>query len=620
MNELQFSDGPAPLDGAPVASPAGDAGDDLAPATVIGSLQGTCDPLTGSGCGEGRTCRFDREAGAPVCRPAPAVARQPYAACLQDDECPTSFLCEAGVCSKLCASVSDCGWPSARCLDAAGGQLRRCSRSCDLASAVLPRAGLQACGEGTRCDFVSEVGAVGYSDCFAATGSSFDGAPCALHADCPADFRCEGQRCAAACAVGGACSGGLQCAGSVDELAGQRVGACCALPAGQQCDLLTSCGCGSGSTCSLGEAGAVACRVLPAQPKAPYASCNAHAECPARYSCIGGACKLHCQVTADCGAEGTLCVPATFGDVAIAGVSFCLRGCDVVSPREPAAGARACGEGATCVDATVELGATDCSNAGSGVQGASCQLEADCAPGFDCFLGACERWCASGGSECGLGLVCSGIYDVGGRELGSCCAPPLEQACDWVTDCGCGAGETCAAEASTVRSCRAVSAAPSEPYGSCATDAECPRFHHCFAGNCMQRCTSAAECATGTQCLVFDEADPDAGICSRNCDMLSPSAPAPGFQACGAGLRCLDFEGPEGATTVCLSAGSVGAGGLCGETSDCGLGLDCDDGLCLPLCEMSGSGCADGAVCSSRALATSPVGGRTIGVCRASEE
>lgn len=615
VNELQFREQPG--DGI-VLEGSADAGTDVSP-TVTGSLQGPCNALTGAGCAAGAACRFLRETGAPGCQRLPVAPLAPYAACRQDAECPAAFLCEAGVCSKPCESAADCGWPNARCLASTDGQFRRCSRSCDLVTAHAPRAGLQACGEGTRCDFVPEPGAAGYTDCSAAAGSSFDGAECSVHADCPSDFRCESERCAAACGADGACAGGLRCGGSVAELAGQRVGACCSIPAGQPCDLLTGCGCAPGSTCSLDGAGAVVCRVLPAEPRAAYASCEQHAECPARYSCIGGACKLHCDTLADCGAEGTQCVAVTFESAPLPGVSFCARGCDVLSPQAPAAGLLACGAGASCIDVTAELGGTDCSAAGAGTQGAQCELARDCASGFGCFQGSCARWCTPGGTECGLGLSCGGAYDTSGRTLGSCCTPPLEQACHWLTDCGCGAGETCSVDAGAQRFCRAVSDTPVAAYSACDADAQCPRYHQCAFGVCMQRCETSADCAGDSMCLVLNEADPGTGICSRHCDMLSPSAPAPGFQPCGPGLRCLDFDGPEGATTACIFSGTVLAGGACTGTADCGEGLDCEAGLCLPLCELGAAACAPGFACSPRALATAPVGGRGIGVCSPEE-
>ncbi len=616
VNDLQFVERP----GMASTGGAADAGADAAPSIVIGSLQGRCNALSGSGCAdEGQTCRFQRETGEPGCVPAPRSPVVPYAACRGDDECPAAYLCEAGVCSQLCESAADCGWPGARCVASTGQGPGRCTRSCDLVGARAPRAGLQACGEGARCDFVPEPGGAGYSDCFAAAGSAFDGAPCSAHADCPPDFRCDGQRCAAACGSDAACPDGLRCGGSSEELAGQRVGACCSIPEGQACDLLSGCGCAAGATCSLDPSGAVACRSLPAQPRAPYDSCAQHAECPARHSCIGGACKLHCNELADCGAEGAACAPASFAGAPLPGVSFCARGCDVLSPQAPGAGLRACGAGATCIDSALELGATDCIAAGNGAQGASCTLESDCAPGFDCVLGRCERWCTPDGSECGLGLSCGGVYDVSGRALGSCCTPPLDRACHWLSDCGCGEGETCSVDDGAVRSCRAVSAQPVPPYFACDAGTQCPQFHHCAFGVCMLRCETSVSCAAGTQCLVLNEDDPETGICSRNCDMLSPGAPAPGFLPCGPGLRCLDFDGPEGATTACIFSGPVAAGGGCAGTGDCGAGLDCEAGLCLPLCELGADDCAAGTVCAPRELATAPVGGRSIGVCIAEE-
>src|SRR5690606_30853210 len=138
---------------------------------------------------------------------------------------------------------------NARCVADPSGLFSRCTRSCDLVTPAAPRAGLQACGEGVRCDFVAESGGPGYADCVLATGG-FDGSPCDTDAACPAGFVCLRQRCAAACdPSGAACAGGGTC-NDVESLAGQSVGGCCTVPPGQECNLLDGCGCGPAQTCT----------------------------------------------------------------------------------------------------------------------------------------------------------------------------------------------------------------------------------------------------------------------------------------------------------------------------------------------------------------------------------
>lgn len=609
VNDLEFDDPPMPVvEGGNVPGQSGE---------VLGvrPLEGPCSALTGSGCPAEQTCRFSRTSGEVSCAPAPSSPLDPYAACRDDGECPAAHLCVAGVCSRLCESPADCGWPNARCVSDASGAFSRCTRNCDLVTPDEPRSGLQACGAGVRCDFVPESGGSGYADCVLATGSSFDGAACEDNAACPVGFVCQRQRCVAACDPGGAaCPNGSTC-DDVASFAGQAVGGCCSIPAGQTCNLVTDCGCAAGQTCSApDETGATTCRTLRAAPVGSYASCASDDECPGGHSCIGGSCKRHCRTLADCGEEGTACLSVLRNDTPVPGVSFCARGCDLVDPAALTTGSRACGAQSNCFLAS---GYTDCIAGGTGLQNASCDGSEDCSPGFICYRSTCERWCDPNSSVCEAGTFCGGLIDVAGRSLGSCCRPPTGQVCDWVTDCGCSASETCARDAAGVRFCRAVAATAVPPYGGCGSDVECPSGHVCLVGNCMQRCSASADCGTGIQCvsLVTDVVETQlTGVCSRNCDVLSVASPAAGYQPCAAGLTCTDLNGLEGGASVCTIAGAGGVGDGCTGFADCGSGMDCDQGQCLELCEL-GSTCGNGETCRVRAIDIAAVNGRRIGVC-----
>lgn len=610
VNDLEFGDPPAPP--AEAGNTPGANGETVGVAPLE-----TCDPLTGSGCAADQTCRLSRTRSEPSCTPSPAQPLAPYAACREDGECPAAHLCAAGVCSRLCTSAADCGWSSARCLLDDSGLFSRCTRNCDLVTRDAPRSGLQACGAGARCDFVAESGGAGFTDCVPATGGSFDGAPCEDDAACPAGFLCQRQRCAAACDPGGAaCANGGSCS-EVSSLAGQSVGACCSIPAGQACNLLTSCGCAGGQACSAPDAtGATACRALPANPAGAYASCSEDGECPGGHACIDGACKRYCRTLADCGEDGIACISILQGGVQVPDVSVCARGCDLLAPGASDTGFRGCGAQANCF---LGSGITDCASAGAGVQGSACEANEDCSAGFLCYRNVCERWCDPSASVCEAGTFCGGIINAAGRQLGSCCRPPAGQVCDWVTDCGCSASETCARDADGVRSCRTVAAATVAPYAACSEDVECPRGYNCVNGNCMQRCSASSDCGAGIaiQCipLITNVVETQSsGICARNCDVLSANAPAAGFQPCAAGLACTDVNGPEGGGSICTVPGPGGVGDACTTFTDCGAALDCDQGQCLALCEL-GTTCGNGASCQVRAIDIGPVNGRSIGVC-----
>lgn len=611
VNDLEFGEdtpAPAPAIGEP-------------PSDMGGETQGVnpllpCSALTGGGCPAEQTCRLSRTSGEPPsCVPLLASVLEPYAACREDAECPAAHACAAGLCSRLCESAADCAEPNARCVPDDSGLFSRCTRSCDLVTPAAPRSGLQACGAGARCDFVPESGGAGYTDCVPVTGG-FDGSACETDAACPVGFLCQRQRCVPACDPdGAACPGGGSC-NDVASRAGQSVGGCCNIPDGQACNLITDCGCAQAQTCSTPDAlGNSFCRSLRDTPLAPYSACSADEDCPRGHSCLGGACKRHCRTLADCAGEGTACLSVFNGGVPVPGASACARGCDLLEPVAADTGFRACGPQANCVFFGTN---TDCVSSGPGTQNSSCEVSQDCAPGFLCYRNTCERWCDPNASVCEAGTFCGGIINAVGRQLGSCCRPPAGQVCDWVTDCGCSPSETCAIDAANTRFCRALAQTPVALFGLCSSDDECPAGTVCLGNNCMPRCSASADCGTDVQCIpLLDTAEVQlTGVCSRNCDVLSATAPAAGLQPCAAGLRCSDTTGIDGGASFCSAPGPLAAGEVCASFADCGAGLSCEDGLCAELCEL-GTSCPDGADCSVRPFDIPAIGGRQIGFCPA---
>jgi hypothetical protein len=51
------------------------------------------------------------------------------------------------------------------------------------------------------------------------------------------------------------------------------------------------------------------------------------------------------------------------------------------------------------------------------------------------------------------------------------------------------------------------------------------------------------------------------------------------------------------------------------QNRECAAGLDCEEDICMPLCELGTNDCPDGAACTPRTLEFEPLGGRTVGVC-----
>lgn len=486
------------------------------------------------------------------------------------------------------------------------------SRNCDLSRAREPRAGLETCEAGMRCTFVPAPDGAGRAECSVAQATS-EGSPCETDAECGVDLNCLHGSCAPACNTATPCENGRRCH-DIQSRAGQQVGVCCSVAEGQECDLVTDCGCPRGSTCSVADAsGRTRCRILSGSPVAPYSQCNSDSDCPALHSCLDRICKSRCNNSlADCGFPGSACEPAFQAGSQIPGYFFCARKCDMLSPLEPATGFSACGTGSTC--STFSGGrATDCFVAGAGEQGSACSLQGDCAAGLACVFGTCQRWCDPAALACGAGLSCSNVFPQADRDLGLCCTPPSDRACDWVSDCGCGAGETCSRDGELF--CRAVAAEPIRPHDPCSVDADCSVRHECIFGVCAQRCRQASDCTQqGVTCLPFIDRDGE-GRCSRTCDALSPQAPATGFQPCPSGLTCFIAGSEDNGGSYCRLPGTVAAGGECTDSDECNIGLRCNQGLCRQLCDLAAAQCPSGTDCQVADPVVPTVAGRNLGVC-----
>jgi hypothetical protein len=202
----------------------------------------------------------------------------------------------------------------------------------------------------------------------------------------------------------------------------------------QPCDILEQCGCDANTACDLDASDnmGTACRMI-LTPGTETSACTADTRCDRGYRCLGvaGACRKYCDADADCGTPRGKCIfEITSGGVAIPGIpKVCSSNCD---PTGSSAGI--CPANFKCGIFTASgQNISDCTRAGAGQQGASCQGggqgdEAACGAGFLCTTvnaGVnfnCRRICNRAAPNCG-GLTCIAFnpaFTLAGVEYGVC--------------------------------------------------------------------------------------------------------------------------------------------------------------------------------------------------------
>lgn len=279
----------------------------------------------------------------------------------------------------------------------------------------------------------------------------------------------------------------------------------------------------------------------------------------------------------DGGVAPALALPST--DAGAAPASECAPGESRVCTLDAL-----CSGTETCT-AEGRFGACDCgaaARAGSGIVGARCTLDADCASGASCLAATSDEYFGVGGPAGGYcTLACTTDVECTALDSESVCA-----------QLGVRGGEYC------IRTCRSLEADPGEAKCLNRTDLVCvsaaadgnePFTGQRQAGYCAARCGSDEECPAGRLC------DAELGICTPE--------RAPGA---GIGARCtLDQD--------CSS-------NRCEERDGDGVGV------CSALCVLGGlSGCGYGRAPSSRdAACLSPLvsagrfseGAGDLGSCR----
>jgi hypothetical protein len=189
---------------------------------------------------------------------------------------------------------------------------------------------------------------------------------------------------------------------------------------GATCDHVQQCGCKADETCQF--YGAEPPRCQPAGPQANGELCETNLDCGAGLLCVNRICRHNCREDSDC--SGT-CNDATYDDMEVQGLKFCLDPCNPVLTRDctsPTSGCGPCAQGSTCLPS--DEGFAYCIAPDLVLDrdpGERCTNDEECFGG-GCQQGICRRWCQTN-RDCQDTEVCmfgTGQYIKQGVELGYC--------------------------------------------------------------------------------------------------------------------------------------------------------------------------------------------------------
>ena len=199
----------------------------------------------------------------------------------------------------------------------------------------------------------------------------------------------------------------------------------------QPCKLVApQCGCPMGA-CTADDTGSRVC--VEEGPAQQGDGCNESVYCAAGFVCVGyedalTSCTAYCENDSSCEAPGGKCVLGLTGAPT---VKLCSDNCSPV-------GGTGCSVGGTGCQLAIsadDIVFTSCYPSGTGTEGADCEDDAGCAPGFGCFPLAdnsgnkCFRWCNANSPNCPNSSYpeCTGFTDannapltLGGAHYGAC--------------------------------------------------------------------------------------------------------------------------------------------------------------------------------------------------------
>lgn len=200
----------------------------------------------------------------------------------------------------------------------------------------------------------------------------------------------------------------------------------------RMCEPNMAAGCGAGNTCVLAcDKDEAVTTCAPAGQKPPGEACGSDLECAPGSQCLmtcpaidmaRRTCLKHCTKNEDCGPGAFCSTNVPCGMSATSGSKVCSRPCD---PRTPATSG--CAAGLFCFLFDGEVTDCDCrAPTRTGMDGAACNDDNACAPGFICVraqmdgVRACRAVCRLDMPTCPAGRTCAKLTDPEYLIYGAC--------------------------------------------------------------------------------------------------------------------------------------------------------------------------------------------------------
>ena len=218
----------------------------------------------------------------------------------------------------------------------------------------------------------------------------------------------------------------------------------------------------------------------------------------------------------------------------------------------------------------------------SKVQGV-CETSAECAPDYDCLLGACRNGCTADG-DCGPGARCL-------KAIGTSACIPVTEGCGQ----GCPEGTACVADVCRTSCTVAEDCAGAQEcrLGACASVDEPPGNHGGSGGSGPAPIGGSADGGAGTA----NQCNPDEPACDGN---RPTTCNADGTGYVGGGQRCSSKQ-------ACLA-------GAC-ETLECTPSARFCSGNAVRQCADNGLSSAEAETCASDQYCDAPSATCKVGVC-----
>ncbi len=275
---------------------------------------GSCNQNSQCGCAKGQTCIVSDIAGDTSCVTAGTVNIDE--ACSEAANCAAGLTCYGGACLPFCATDANCAKVGSKCYEATS-YVQSCSGLVGVpgegvcSSACDPLDSQSVCGAGLGCYPVGDT-----SYCEGPTGAGTGPGGCSASTYCAAGYECitytasygdgtsselERTTCESLCRISMSdCPSSKSCSPLTGSptIDGVAYGVCT-----PNCNLVTSAGCPSGTSCltSTPQGGATFTDCVQTGTAVGSNGCTATGfNCAPGYFCNSGNCTKYCVTASDC--------------------------------------------------------------------------------------------------------------------------------------------------------------------------------------------------------------------------------------------------------------------------------------------------------------------------------